>query len=62
MGVHFALYIVNIYCIQGMTVWAVCTQVLDWNGVEKEFFFFFVNYVNSGMYHSHAEVIVYGMA
>ena len=22
-GVHFALYIVNICCIQGMTVWAV---------------------------------------
>ena len=32
-------------------------------GVEKEFFLFFlVNYVNSGVYHSHAEVIVYGGA
>ena len=29
-------------------------------GVEKEFFLFFlVNYVNSGVYHSQAEVIVY---
>ena len=35
-------------------------RCLIWMEWKRTFFFFLVSYVNSGVYHSHAEVIVYG--